>query len=95
MSEVTAFDHLTHVKQALGITDTYQDTVLQEHIDEACEYLVDGGVPENVVHSRKCKGIVFRGVSDLWNYGAGGTTLSPYFKERAAQLALKWGVKKE
>jgi hypothetical protein len=34
----------------------------------------------------------------LWNYGAGGTSLSPYFIQRATQLALKeteWGDKIE
>lgn len=87
------FSMLEHVKTALGITDEYHDGTLQEYIDEATEYLIDGGVPEAVAMSKKCKGVVFRGVADLWNYGSGGASLSPYFKERASQLALKWGVK--
>jgi hypothetical protein len=32
---------------------------------------------------------VTRGVSDLWNYGGDQGILSPYFLERATQLAYK------
>lgn len=90
------FSMLEHVKKSIGMEgNDYHDGVLQEHIDEVTEYLIDGGVPETIAKSSKCKGVVSRGVSDLWNYGSGGTSLSPYFKERAAQLALKWGAKDE
>ncbi|MCI9366311.1 MAG: hypothetical protein HFJ54_07320, partial [Clostridia bacterium] len=34
-------------------------------------------------------GIIARGVSDLWNYGSGGTSFSPYFMQRAIQLSGK------
>ena len=34
-------------------------------------------------------GLVTRGTSDLWNYGGGDGVLSPYFYQRAAQLAYK------
>jgi hypothetical protein len=34
-------------------------------------------------------GVVVRGVSDLWNYGAGEGKFSEYFLQRAAQLAYK------
>lgn len=41
------------------------------------------------MQSSKAVGILTRGVSDLWNYGAGNSTLSPYFKERTVQLVYK------
>ena len=34
-------------------------------------------------------GVFSRGVSDLWNYGSGGTSFSPYFMQRAIQLSGK------
>lgn len=92
MSEVP-FDMLEHVKASLGQAgNDYINPVLQPYIDEVREYLHDAGVPESVTSTRQCGGIVARGVADLWNYGAGNAALSPYFHERAAQLALKWGV---
>lgn len=90
MSE--AFNMLEHVKANLGITGDYQDAAVQGYIDEVREYLQDAGIPETVTNTKPCGGIVTRGVADLWNYGAGGAVLSPYFHERAAQLALKWGA---
>lgn len=79
---------LSKVKANLGITGTYQDTTIQGYIDEVQSFLIAGGVSEDTVASDKCVGIISRGVSDLWNYGSGGTSLSPYFIQRAAQLAL-------
>lgn len=74
---------LEMVKRALGITGDYQDATLQVYIDEVIAFLTDAGVPENKITS----GIVARGVSDLWNYGAGEGKLSEYFLQRAAQLS--------
>lgn len=76
---------LEDVKNALGITGTYQDNTLQVYIDEVIAFLNDAGVPDALITS----GIVARGVSDLWQYGAGEGKLSSYFIQRAAQLALK------
>lgn len=76
---------LDEVKKALNITGNYQDNTLQKYIDEVTGFLVDSGVKsENITD-----GIVSRGVSDLWNYGAGEGKLSEYFKLRASQLAYK------
>ena len=87
------FNMLEHVKNAMGlIGNDYVDNTIQEYIDEVREYLHDAGVPESVTATSRCKGIITRGVADLWNYGSGGAALSPYFRERAAQLALKWQV---
>ena len=80
---------LESVKTALGITGTYQDDLLQIYIDEVIAYLKDAGVVESVINSEAATGIIVRGVADLWNYGSGGTQLSPYFMQRAIQLAMQ------
>ena len=76
---------LSHVKNAIGVTGEYQDATLKEYINEVIAFLNDAGVPS----SKITPGIVARGVSDLWNYGAGEGKLSSYFMVRATQLALK------
>lgn len=76
---------LADVKQALGITGDYQDATLQIYFDEVVAFLTDAGVAEANI----TKGIVARGVSDLWNYGAADGVLSEYFYQRAAQLSYK------
>jgi hypothetical protein len=76
---------LAKVKTALGITGEYLDETLSEYIEEVMDFLADAGVkPSNIT-----TGIVSRGVSDLWNYGAGDGKLSPYFMQRATQLSYK------
>ena len=86
---MTAEELLTEVKKSLNITGSFQDEALKNHIYEVLEYLSDAGVSDAVLKSDAVIGIVARGVSDLWNYGAGGTELSPYFMQRAIQLAYK------
>ena len=76
---------LANVKKALGITGTYQDDTIQAYYDDVVDYLIGAGIPQ----SKISVGIVARGVSDLWNYGAGDGKLSPYFYERASQLAIR------
>lgn len=76
---------LDSVKASLGITGGYQDETIWEYIEEVEAFLEDSGV----ARSRITPGIVSRGVADLWNYGGGKGELSPYFMQRAAQLALK------
>lgn len=76
---------LNDVKKALGITGDYQNDTLEIYFNEVIDYLVDAGVNEANI----TKGIVARGVSDLWNYGVGEGKLSEYFYQRAKQLALK------
>lgn len=80
---------LAKVKSALGIGGTYQDDTLQIYIDETKEYLRSAGISEAVILSKKAIGVICRGVSDLWNYGAGSASLSEYFMQRATQLALE------
>lgn len=76
---------LQRVKTLLGITDNFLDEILDEYIEETRAFLIDAGVSEENI----TPGIIARGVSDLWNFGAGDGSLSPYFMQRAAQLALK------
>lgn len=76
---------LENVKKALGITGTYQDDTLQQYYEEAIDFLKNAGVKEANI----TVGIVARGVSDLWQYGSSDGELSPYFIQRATQLALK------
>lgn len=82
---------LEQIKNNLGITGTYQDKTIQGYIDEVKQFLLDGGVAKEIVEADSSVGIITRGVADLWNYGSGGTSLSPYFLQRATQLALKDG----
>lgn len=80
---------LEKVKKSLGITGSYQDNTIQEYIDEVKRYLIDGGVHKDIVEHSSSSGIIARGVSDLWNYGSGETSFSPYFIQRAIQLSGK------
>lgn len=78
---------LNDVKTNLGITGEFQDDTIQGWIDEIKQFLLDGGIAESIVNSIKAKGVISRGVSDLWNYGAGDGKLSLYFYQRATQLS--------
>lgn len=77
---------LEQVKLALGITGNFLDATIQIYIDEVVGYLLNAGVAESVID--QSVGIVVKGVSDLWNNGSGNSKLSPYFMQRATQLAL-------
>ena len=81
------FNMLETVKAAIGVTGTYQDATIQVYIDETQAYMLAAGVPSDLIGTQQTAGTVVRGVSDLWNYGAGEGKLSPYFYERCIQLA--------
>ena len=76
---------LDDIKNALGITGTYQDETLTVYINEVVDFLKKAGVEAKNITA----GIVARGVSDLWNYGGAEGKLSEYFIQRASQLALQ------
>lgn len=78
---------LEQVKASLGITGTFQDSTIQNYINDIIGFLKEGGVDETTINNNP--GLVARGVADTWNYGSGSTGLSPYFIQRATQLALK------
>lgn len=80
---------LERVKTDLGITGEYQDATIQGYIDEVKQFLLDGGADFETVEDEATFGLISRGVADLWNYGAGGATLSPYFIQRATQVCSK------
>lgn len=82
-------DVLKGVKNALGITGTYQDETLKIYIGEVKDYMLNAGVAESVVTAASSIGVIARGVSDLWNYGAGDAKLSDYFIQRVTQLTYK------
>ena len=83
---MTDAELLAKVKNALGITGDYQNDTLTVYIGEVKEYMRAAGVHESVLASSASVGAICRGVSDLWNYGA-GAEFSTYFKERVIQLA--------
>lgn len=76
---------LENVKDALGITGSYQDATLTVYFNEVVSFLQDAGVSEPNITD----GIVARGVADLWNYGGAEGKLSEYFLQRTAQLSYK------
>lgn len=76
---------LEDVKDALGITGNYQDSIIQVYFNEVVEFIKDAGVKQSNITA----GLIARGVSDLWNYGAGEGKLSEYFQWRVTQLAYK------
>lgn len=88
MAEITKDQLLTEVKHRLGITGNYHDDAIRGYIDDVKGFLASGGVHATVLKSDKAVGLIARGVSDLWNYGAGDGILSPYFYQRLTQLAF-------
>lgn len=89
MTAINENELLEKVKIALGITGEYQDPTLQIYINEVKEFLLDAGVDPKIVDSNLAIGVISRGVSDLWNYGAGNAQLSTYFMQRVSQLVYK------
>ncbi len=79
---------LTTVKQMLFGTDagTFRDDLLTAYINEVKDFMRNAGVAESVISSDSAVGIIAIGVSDLWNYQAGGVKLSEYFTQRVIQL---------
>lgn len=77
---------LDKIKNALGVTGTYQDATLQVYIDEVIAYMIDAGVPEDILKSKISAGVIARGATDLWNYNGGAGKLSEYFYQRVSQL---------
>lgn len=76
---------LEKVKILLGIEGEYQDSVITAYIEEVTAFLIDAGVSDDDI----TPGIIARGVSDLWMYGAGEAHFSQYFLQRAAQLSYQ------
>ena len=85
--KMTEEEILKKVIRSLGLTEAYHKDVIEPFLNDVKFYLLDAGVNSDVILSSASVGVFTRGVSDLWNYGSGGASLSPYFKERVIQLA--------
>lgn len=85
--KMTEEEILTQVIKALGLTEEYHKEVIKPFLEDVKFYLSDAGITAKVILSSASVGVFTRGVSDLWNYGSGGASLSPYFKERVIQLS--------
>lgn len=84
---MTDAEILTTVKNALGVTGTYQDATLTVYINEVLDYIRGAGFTGEITAASV--GVVARGVADLWNNSSGQTQFSQYFHERVTQLALR------
>lgn len=88
LTKISDTELLTKVKKILSMTGTYNDDAITLLITDVKYYLQDAGVHEVAVNSHAAIGVIARGVADLWDLGSGTVNLSPFFKERAIQLAL-------
>ena len=86
MPEVTA-ELLAKVKRDIGETGTFNDGAITDLIEEVMDYMSGAGVSDARISASA--GTISRGVSDLWDNNGGKVALSPYFKERVTQLALR------
>lgn len=86
---------LNAIKNALGITGTFQDNTLKIYIDEVIAYMISAGVSKEKANSESSAGVIAKGVSDLWNYGSGEGKLSEYFYQRVTQLTFEEDNKDE
>ena len=75
-------------REAMGIYVNYQDDQLKPRFYTVFQYLRNAGISEAKLLSEDAVGLLATGVSDLWNYGAGGTTFSPFFYDAAENLKL-------
>ena len=78
---------LAKVKRDLGETGTYNDGAITDLIEEVMDYMAGAGISDARILASV--GTISRGVSDLWDNDGGKVELSPYFKQRVTQLALR------
>ena len=83
---MTTAETLAEVKKLLGITTDFQDSILEGYVKEVKLFIIDAGVDTEIANSIAAIGVIARGVTDLWYYGAGEGKLSPYFYKRVIQL---------
>ncbi|MGN1167209.1 MAG: hypothetical protein ACI4S2_12380 [Lachnospiraceae bacterium] len=89
LTKITDNELLKEVKTINGYS-SYSDPAIKLLIEDVKYTLEDAGVHEVAINSRAAIGVIARGVDDMWTLGGGTASLSPLFKERAAQLALKY-----
>lgn len=85
-----AIDFLKEVKARINFPD-YDEPTISGLIQDVKDFCVDAGVPADVMESEKAIGLIARGVSDLWNMGAGEGKWSEVFRMRLYQLQLETG----
>ncbi|MGN0695036.1 MAG: hypothetical protein ACI4LK_09050 [Lentihominibacter sp.] len=90
LTKITDEELLKSVKKIIGASGTYADPALSLLIEDVKYDLIEKGVHEVAVNSRAAIGIIARGVDDMWQLGGGTVNLSPFYKERAIQLALHY-----
>lgn len=77
---------LERIRLFLGLgTNTYQDDLIKEYMDETINDMIDSGVLEEVAKSSLAVGNIFRGVVDKWDYNK-GADYSPMWIKRTNQL---------
>ena len=59
---MTDAELLTEVKKRIGITGTYQDDTISGHIQDVKDFMLDAGVSNTTMESKKIIGAVTRGV---------------------------------
>lgn len=91
---MTDAEILTNVKTMLFGTPagTFRDALLNVYINEVKNFMLNAGVPIDVIYSDSTVGVIALGVNDLWNYQAGGVKLSQYFTQRVIQLTRSDGT---
>ena len=88
---MTDAELLQEVKKRIGVTGSFQNDTISGHIQDVKDFMIDAGVPADIMETNKIIGAVARGVSDLWNYGAGKGEFSPFFYQRVSQLCYTGG----
>lgn len=88
MAVLTKENLYIKTREAMGIYVTYQDDQLKPRFMTVYQYLKNAGISDATLLSEDTIGLLATGVSDLWNYGAGGTTFSPFFYDAAENLRL-------
>lgn len=83
---MTDAELLNEVKIRLGITGDFHDNLMSGYIADVKNFLKDAGVPNETLTSEASVGVITRGVSDSWNFGAGDGEFSKMFYQRAEQL---------
>lgn len=93
--QLTIDELFTQAKAGIGIYVSYQDKTLRPYFNDVVKFILNAGVSEDTVLRESSVGLISRGLSDLWQYGAGEGRLSEYFKERAVQMTLQEGVSED
>lgn len=80
--------HFEKVLEAAGFTEYHKQSV-QPYYEDGKDFLLDAGVPKEVVESDKSIGCLARYILDTYNLNGAAVDLSPFFFRRLKQLQLK------